>query len=213
MLCLLLVSSVLVLHSFQIINRPVGKFLAYSSLDVEDLINPSNFRKWYEMNECQVLLAEDYLVPKAIVHFVGGFLAGSGASIAYGPMLHYLSKCGFLIVTTPYEAFNTNHTAVAATVSLKFRSCFNLSLRPLLGDVIDEVPVIGLSHSLGGKLNTILCSRKEDRKLLPERAANIFLAFNNYGMKDSSDVSSKQAWIFVEKIFPELRNSLNSFRK
>ena len=62
----------------------------------------------------------------------------------------------------------------------------------LIGPRGREVPVIGLSHSLGGKLMALSNSRKQDRRKVPPKAANIFLAFNNYSLKQSIALSQDQ---------------------
>ena len=153
------------------------------------------------MGDCLVLLPTEQRVPKSIVHFVGGFLAGSSAvTVAYSGILTSLAESGHLIVATPIPPFSVNHGEVAKQVTFQFASCFNNDVRKLIGKSIDDVPVVGLSHSLGGKLTVLVNSRKEDRKAQPPRAGNVYMSFNNYGVKDTSDLATQQA----RRVSPEV---------
>lgn len=146
------------------------------------------------MGDCLVLLPTEQRVPKSIIHFVGGFLAGTSAvTVAYSGILTSLADSGHLIVATPIPPFSVNHGEVAKQVTYQFASCFNNDIRKLIGNSVDDVPVIGLSHSLGGKLTALVNSRKEDRKSQPSRAGNVFMSFNNYGVKDTSELAARQA--------------------
>jgi hypothetical protein len=122
-------------------------------------------REWYTLGDCQVLLPPEK-VPRSIVHFVGGFVAGSAATVTYGTMLSCLAANGHMVVVTPIPAVESNHGKVAAEASSSFTNCYNQQLLPLLGGAGVYVPIFGLSHSLGGKLTVILNSRKQDRRRL-----------------------------------------------
>lgn len=55
-----------------------------------------------------------------------------------------------------------------------------------------EVPVVGVGHSLGCKVHVLLNSLREARQAAGrERAANVFMAFNNFGAKQSIPVLSE----------------------
>jgi hypothetical protein len=120
-------------------------------------------REWYNFGNCLVLFPPEN-VPKSVVHFVGGFVAGSAATVTYGTMLSCLAANGHLIVVTPTPAVESNHGKVAADVSASFTECYNQNLRPILGPIGEDLPIFGLSHSLGGKLTVLLNSRKQDRR-------------------------------------------------
>ena len=154
------------------------------------------------MGDCFVLLPTEQRIPRSIIHFVGGFLAGSSAvTVAYNGMLMSLAESGHLIVATPIPPFSVDHGKVAKNIATQFTNVYNNDIRKLLGDrQLEDVPVIGLSHSLGGKLTALMNSRKEDRKMLPLRAGNIFLSFNNYGAQDTSEMGFKQA----KRVSPEV---------
>ena len=79
---------------------------------------------------------------------------------------------------------------VARELKRQFIACFENSLVPTIGKVCYTLPVIGLGHSLGGKLTCLMDSPVGDvteRKVKTSyrKIANIFLAFNNYGPYDS----------------------------
>jgi hypothetical protein len=104
--------------------------------------------EWYAMGECSVLLPSERN-PKSIIHFVGGFVAGSAVTVTYGRMLTALANNGHLIIATPIPAVDLNHARVAADVATSFTKCYNANVKPLLGAFGKDVPIFGLSHSLG----------------------------------------------------------------
>jgi hypothetical protein len=157
------------------------------------LLSVVSYRPWYSFDGCDVLLPDNRL-PTSIVHFVGGFIAGSQAPIAYNKIINGLADAGHAVVCTPIPAVATNHGEIAGNIINLFSNCYNNKLTEIIGvNSIRNVPVIGLSHSLGGKLMALLCSRKEDRKRLPYRYGNIYLCFNNYGIKENMELMSSQA--------------------
>ena len=164
--------------------------------------------EWYSMGECSVLLPRDR-IPKSIVHFVGGFVAGSAVTVTYGKLLTSLANSGHLIIATPIPAVDLNHGNVAAAVSLAFSSCYKSNVLPLLGTVGKDIPIFGLSHSLGGKLTVLMNSKKQDRKTLPPRAANVYLAFNNYGIQENIELGRAQAG----KASPEVQKVLDAISR
>jgi len=70
-------------------------------------------REWYDLKGCQVLLPNEK-VPRAIIHFVGGFVAGAAAPIAYASLLAALADEGYMVVNTPIPAFDLKHGDTAA---------------------------------------------------------------------------------------------------
>ena len=161
--------------------------------------------EWYSMGGCSVLLPPEK-IPKSIIHFVGGFVAGSAVTVTYGRMLATLANSGHLIVATPIPAVDLNHGGVANDVSTAFTNCYRSNVLPLLGKLGPEVPIFGLSHSLGGKLVVLMNSKKEARKSLPPRVGNIFLAFNNYGVQENIELGRAQA----AKASPEIQKVLEA---
>lgn len=156
-------------------------------------------REFYSIDGCYVMFPQDK-VPKSVIHFIGGFVAGSIVNVAYASLLSNLAANGHLIVATPIPAVSIMHGEVAYASSKLFTECYYNKICPIIGPAAKSVPVVGLSHSLGGKLMVLLNSRKEDRKIIPSRAANVFLAFNNAGMQENLDIMGNQA----SKISPEM---------
>jgi len=154
---------------------------------------------WFEMDGCLVLFPATKRVPKAIIHFIGGFLAGSSVQIGYASLLGRLCDDEYLVIATPIPALDRDHSRVSTDVTRLFIQCYNNSMRPLFGPLIEDIPVVGLSHSLGGKLTVLVNSNLEMRKLLPKRVANVFLAFNNYDLQQSL-----QAAIQASKVSSEV---------
>jgi len=161
--------------------------------------------EWYDMGGCSVLLPMER-TPRSIIHFVGGFVAGSAVSVTYGRMLTALANSGHLIIATPIPAVDLNHGKVADGVTTAFSNCYNTNIRPLLGTAFKDIPIFGLSHSLGGKLTVLMHSKKENRKVLPPRAGNIFLAFNNYGIEENIALGRETA----AKSSPEIQKILDA---
>ena len=158
---------------------------------------------WYDMEGCSVLLPSGgQVVPRAIVHFLGGFVAGSAAPLAYGRTLSSLADAGYLVVVSPIPALQTNHSNIASSVAQTFTQCYENQLLRLMGSKEEaiKVPIVGLSHSLGGKIQALMASRKQDRRKVPPRIGNIFLAFNNYGFQQSMEMSQSQAAQFDPKL-------------
>lgn len=165
-------------------------------------INPN---AWYTRGGCQILLPPER-VPKSIIHFVGGFIAGSAVPIAYSKICSALAENGHLIIATPIPVIANDHDMVSDTCSTAFSDCYSTEIKALVGPIHSQVPVIGLSHSLGGKLIVLLNSNKARRRKIPQRACNIFMSFNNYDMKSSLDLWKKQA----SNVSPEFKTVIDT---
>ena len=150
---------------------------------------------WYEIDKCFIIVPpiEKTRVPKAVIHFVGGFLLGAYIPVSYATLLTELGNNGFLVVATPIPAIDNKHGKVAENALKAFSDCYYSRIRSILGVSFTEVPVIGLSHSLGGKITILMGSLVKERKTSPKRFGNVFLAFNNFGLKDSLNLTASQA--------------------
>lgn len=150
------------------------------------------------MDDCLVMLPSER-VPRSIIHFMGGFIAGSTVQVAYSSLLSSLVDAGHLVIATPIPALTLKHGETAEQCLKSFTKTYQSRILPLVGrEEARDVPVIGLYHSLGGKLAVIvsclqaLRSERAD-EVTPPRLANIFLAFNNFGFMDALDISFKGA--------------------
>ena len=116
--------------------------------------------------------------------------------VTYNELLTSLANQGHLVIATSIPPFESDHDKIAMNIADNFLDCYSNLLQPMIGDGLTSVPVIGLSHSLGGKLMSLINSNKLLRKRLPTRAGNIFLAFNNYNVnKGLEDMLSEKAII------------------
>jgi hypothetical protein len=185
-----------------------------------DIINEvENAREWYSVDGCSILLPYER-TPRAVIHFIGGFVAGVISPVAYGKILMSLANAGYLICVSPIPAFDIEHGNTVASISSQFSYCYQKSILPLMGPEGRMVPIIGLSHSLGGKFTALLCSRKQDRKSIPPRLGNVYMAFNNYGLSQSLELSQSQIKDFspeMQKVMssvnlPQFKNILNMAR-
>ena len=165
--------------------------------------------EWYSApGDCIVLFpTSPEPTPKSMIHFVGGFLAGSAVSITYSTILQELADNGHIIVATPMP-ISKDHAKISSDVSKMFTRCYNDYLSPIIGSSIKIVPVISMSHSLGGKLSALLISRKEDRKIAPSRKASVFISFNNYGFSESIKLSISEA----TKLYPDVGKVVDAIR-
>lgn len=161
--------------------------------------------EWYTLGECQVLLPEDR-IPKSIIHFTGGFLAGSAVQASYSSLLSALSANGHLVVATPLPPVGLDHGKISEDLWKAFADCYSTSIVDIVGPGLEDVPVIGLSHSLGGKLMALMNSNKMLRRKPPFRAANVYLAFNNFDLQESLSLSKEQAG----KVSPQLQSILDT---
>ena len=182
----LLISQVCTFYNIH--GRKSYTFKFFSSFGV----SPS----WYAFDDCLVLFPMNRRVPKSIIHFIGGFVAGSAVNIAYSGLLEHLATKDHLIIATSIAPFDTDHEKLSEQSAKSFWSCYSDKVLPIVGrDLCIDVPVIGLGHSLGGKLLVCMNSRKS-RTISPSNkykpTANVFLAFNNYGAQDSLEMTKEQ---------------------
>ena len=99
----------------------------------------------------------------------------------------------------------SDHSKVAENAISTFSNCYYNRITSMLGPAIKNIPLLGLSHSLGGKLTAIIGSTLKFRKTSPKRVGNVYLAFNNFGIRDSIGLSMSQA----SKSSPELKSLID----
>ena len=170
---------------------------------VKDYRRFSSTDGWVSLGNCEVIFPVYERIPRSIIHFTGGFIVGSAVSLSYGPMLQYLATKGHLVVATSLPPLEYNHFKIASDMKKSFYDCYQSQILPTLGSVGSEIPVIGLGHSLGGKL-MVISGAANDKTF--QNNANIFLAFNNYGIRDSIEMTTKQR----SKLPPELQKIFDS---
>ena len=111
--------------------------------------------------------------PKGVIHFLGGAFFAAAPHISYSRTLETLAQAGYVIVATPFVNSTFDHRQIAMDVHKSFK-------RTRSKLFLDYFPLFGMGHSMGCKIHLLINS------LYPsERTGNIFIAYNNYGAKQS----------------------------
>jgi Protein of unknown function (DUF1350) len=179
---------------------------------------------WLEIAETWVLIPPRQ---RGIIHFLGGAFIGATPHLTYRRLLERLANQGFAIVATPFV--NTfDHQEIAETVLRSFEIA--LSRLEQRGKLRSYLPIYGLGHSMGCKLQLLIGSLFDVK-----RSGNILLAFNNYPAKRSIPFldqvidrlapslaidfnveftpTPEETLHLIEKHYPTPRNLLVKFRK
>lgn len=130
--------------------------------------------RWVERSGNYVLLALDangveMRKPSGVIHFLGGAFVGAAPHITYRYLLESLNAAGYVIVATPYR-LDMDYLRSCDEILAKF-DAVAVDLAAEYG----PLPVIGLGHSCGALLQTLITC------LFPNapRAINILISFNN----------------------------------
>ena len=107
--------------------------------------------------------------PVGVIHFLGGAFVGAAPHITYRYLLESLNAAGFIIVATPYR-LDMDYLRSCDEILVKFDA-----VAVDLAGQYGPLPVIGLGHSCGALLQTLITC------LFPEapRAINVLISFNN----------------------------------
>eukprot|EP01038_Epipyxis_sp_PR26KG_P014738 gene14738-19810_t len=146
--------------------------------DVEQLQHSNTLAFTYKKTVHMLSVGRKEL--KGIIHFIGGFKFGENIPSYYSSLLCPIAREGYLIIATPHRYYQharmSNHSLHAFENFLMKYSLDENSNRDLL-----KLPIIGLSHSLGGKLMLLMNSFDHNNKVRKFKPiSNIFLAVNNY---------------------------------
>jgi hypothetical protein len=113
--------------------------------------------------------------PKGVIHFLGGAFFAAAPHISYSRVLETLAQAGYVIVATPFTNSTFDHRQIAIDVYKSFK-------RTRSKLFLDYFPLFGMGHSMGCKIHLLInCLYPSER----ERSGNIFIAYNNYGAKQS----------------------------
>jgi len=114
--------------------------------------------------------------PKGVIHFLGGAFFAAAPHVSYSRVLETLAQAGYVIVATPFTNSTFDHRQIATDVYKSFK-------RTRSKLFLDYFPLFGMGHSMGCKIHLLInCLYPADK---PIRAGNIFIAYNNYGTKQS----------------------------
>ncbi|AFY74947.1 Protein of unknown function (DUF1350) [Synechococcus sp. PCC 7502] len=111
--------------------------------------------------------------PKGVIHFLGGAFFAAAPHISYSRILETLARAGYVIVATPIINSTFDHRQIAIDAYKSFK-------RTRSKLFLDYFPLFGMGHSMGCKIHLLINSFYPS-----ERAGNIFIAYNNYGAKQS----------------------------
>lgn len=173
------------------------------STDVQDRQRDGDKRQgadprveWIRVAGCDVCLPKDRKKPidgprfAGLVHFIGGAFVGTLPRQAYGVLIESLvAKGRLVVVATPCSGLaGMDHYKAAYEAAFKFQTACSVLRTDLGADIFDadELPTIGVAHSLGCKIQLLMNSIEDTRSAAGrERAANVHLAFNNFAASES----------------------------
>jgi hypothetical protein len=110
--------------------------------------------------------------PRAVIHFLGGAFVGAAPQLFYSRLLEELARMDMAIVATPYTT-DIDHAQLALSAMHSLHS--SLQSKGLV-----KLPLFGLGHSLGCKLQILSCLT--DPSVGAQRQGNILLAYSNAGL-------------------------------
>jgi hypothetical protein len=136
---------------------------------------------WQEIEGSFVLLPP--AVPWGVIHFTGGAVLGSYPHIVYNELFMRLCRrTGVAVVATPYNV-GLDHRQLATDAAGAFLTTLK-ACQSRYG-WSPRMPVFGMGHSLGAKLQLLL-HRTDAAGSPPFKAQRIALmAYNNYDVTDS----------------------------
>lgn len=142
---------------------------------------------------------EELVQPAGVIHFLGGAFVGAAPHITYRYLLDSLNAAGFIIVATPYR-LDMDYLRSCDEILSKFDA-----VAVGLASQYGPLPVIGLGHSCGALLQTLITS------LFPEapRAINILISFNNKPVSAAIPAFEELVIPLSEQIMGESERSAN----
>jgi len=124
---------------------------------------------WVEKGGNFVYTPENLEAPLGVIHFLGGAFVGAAPHLTYRYLLESLGDAGYIVVATPYR-LDLDYVRSCDEILAKF-DAVAVDLAVQYG----AIPVIGLGHSCGALLQTLITSLFPDAP----RLANILISFNN----------------------------------
>lgn len=113
--------------------------------------------------------------PQGVIHFLGGAFVGAAPHLTYRYLLESLCEEGYIVVATPYR-LQLDYLETCDEILSKF-DLVGAELAKAFGGL----PVIGVGHSCGALLHTLVTSLFPDAP----RAANVLISFNNKPVKEA----------------------------
>lgn len=111
-----------------------------------------------------------------VVHFIGGAFVGAAGQLTYRYLLERVAASGFMVVATPYR-LSFDYASVCDAIEESFRAAMETL------NMTENAEIIGVGHSCGALLHTLLASRDEMGRATRRRLA--LLSYNNKGASDA----------------------------
>jgi hypothetical protein len=137
-----------------------------------------------------VLLPPPYVsAPKSVIHFVGGTFFGSSPKLWYRTLLEGIVRTtSSVVIATPVPVTllrnPLHHVRISRQLQRQFQTAYVNVVQDEYGmDELTNVPIVGMGHSLGARLLTVLAtlSPPKDKKKIPPYKSYILMSFTNYG--------------------------------
>jgi len=172
---------------------------AYSAINTIDLRG-----RWEYESGNYILRPKPGVIPKALIHFIGGAFVGSAPHITYQYFLESLSDRGYVICASPFQ-IGFNHLIITEEVLSNFEMVA-VSLALDYG----ELPIVSVGHSSGALIHSIAMT------LFPscQRAGSILISFNNKEVSKAIPFYKELLMPFVNAVYaaqrqnPSLRESI-----
>ena len=128
--------------------------------------------------------------PTAVIHFCGGTFFGSAPKLWYKNLLEGIvraTQCAIVATPIPVTLFKNplQHVQLSRKLQRQFQMAFVDILEDEYGE-IDDVPVVGMGHSLGARLMTVLATLSQPKNsAVSSYTSYILISFTNYGASAS----------------------------
>jgi len=174
-----------------------GNFFDFSSEDDFERRYDQNAVDAPEWEFCDddstaVLLPPPYVSkPVAVIHFVGGTVFGSSPKLWYGSLLEEIvrgTNCAIVATSIPVTLAKNplQHVKLSRRLQRQFQLAYVDILEDEYGEDIKDAPVVGMGHSLGARLLTVLATLDPPKNApAPPYKNYILVSFTNYGASAS----------------------------
>ena len=127
--------------------------------------------------------------PRAIIHFVGGTFFGSTPKLWYRKLLEGIVKntqTAIIVTPIPVTLFKSplQHIQLTRKLQKSFQYAWHTVLEDEYSpDILQDLPLCGIGHSLGSRLLTVLTTVNKNKPLgrrIPPYKSFCLISFTNY---------------------------------
>lgn len=147
---------------------------------------PQEQLDWELDGSTWVLLPPTYVSsPRAVIHFVGGTFFGSSPKLWYRGLLEEIvraTSCTIVATPIPVTLLKNplQHVKLGRKLRRQFQSAYTNILEDEYGrDVLKDIPIVGMGHSLGARLLVVLATL-QDSNHYTDYKSYILMSFTNY---------------------------------